>query len=69
MVNPVLTILFNLLLVGSALTIVAAMVQEYFDSRTDSVGGRTAARGCSAAPPSSAATLQSRQRRAIRKAA
>ncbi|MEX0782631.1 MAG: hypothetical protein WD557_08275 [Dehalococcoidia bacterium] len=69
MVNPVLTILFNLLLVGSALTIVAAMVQEYFDSRMDSVGGRPAARRRSAAPPSSAATLQSRQRRALRKAA
>ena len=39
MVNPLLTILFDLFLVGSAITIIAAMVQEYFDSRTPSIGG------------------------------
>lgn len=39
MVNPVLTIAFNLFLVGTALTVIAAMVQEYLASRTPSVGG------------------------------
>lgn len=39
MVNPLLTIVFDLFLVGSAIAIVAAMVQEYFDSRTPSIGG------------------------------
>lgn len=42
MVNPLLTILFDLFLVGSAITIVAAMVQEYLDSRTPSIGGTRA---------------------------
>lgn len=39
MVNPVLTILFDLFLVGSALAIVAGMVNEYRASRTLAVGG------------------------------
>ena len=43
MVNPLLTILFDLFLVGSAVAIVAAMIQEYFDSRTPSIGGNMAA--------------------------
>ena len=67
MVNPMLTVLFNLFLVGSAVAILAAMVQEYFDSRTPSVGGkRTAVRG---ARPLGPTTLQVRRRRAMRKAA
>ncbi len=41
MVNPVLTLLFNLFLVGAALTVIAAMAQEYLESRTPSVGGRS----------------------------
>jgi len=40
MVNPVLTLLFDLFLVGSAVAIIAAMVQEYLGSRRPSVGGR-----------------------------
>jgi hypothetical protein len=40
MVNPVLTLLFDLFLVGSAVAIIAAMVQEYLASRRPSVGGR-----------------------------
>lgn len=39
MVNPVLTVLFNLFLVGSAIAILAAMLQECLDSRKPSVGG------------------------------
>ena len=42
MVNPLLTIIFDLFLVGSAITIVAAMVQEYLESRTPSIGGTRA---------------------------
>lgn len=45
MINPVLTLLFDLFLIGSASTIIAGMVQEYLASRTVSVGstgrGRT----------------------------
>ena len=47
MVNPILTILFDLFLVGSAIAIIAAMTQEYFDSRGASIGGN---RSASAAP-------------------
>ncbi len=43
MVNPILTVLFDLFLIGSAIAIIAAMVQEYFDSRTPSIGGTGAA--------------------------
>lgn len=39
MVNPVLTILFDLFLIGSALAIAAGMINEYRASRTLSVGG------------------------------
>ena len=38
MVNPLLTILFDLFLVGSALAITAAMAAEYFVSREPHVG-------------------------------
>ena len=43
MINPVLTIIFDLFLVGSAIAIVAAMMQEYFDSRAPSIGGTRSA--------------------------
>lgn len=38
MINPVLTLLFDLFLIGSASTIIAGLVQEYLASRTISVG-------------------------------
>ena len=38
MVNPVLTILFDLFLVGSALAIAAAMATEYLVTREPHVG-------------------------------
>ncbi|MCK9520827.1 MAG: hypothetical protein M0R74_17660 [Dehalococcoidia bacterium] len=38
MVNPLLTILFDLFLVGSALIILGGMVAEYRASRQDAVG-------------------------------
>jgi hypothetical protein len=38
MVNPLLTILFDLFIVGSALLIVAALVAEQFAMREPSVG-------------------------------
>jgi hypothetical protein len=38
MVNPVLTILFDLFLVGSALAIAAAMAAEYLVTREPHVG-------------------------------
>jgi hypothetical protein len=38
MINPVLTLLFDLFLIGSASTIIAGMVQEYLTGRTVSVG-------------------------------
>jgi hypothetical protein len=65
MVNPVLTVLFDLFLVGSAITIVAAMVQEYFVSRTPAVGG---GRGASPAAKSPAGASAG-GRRDLRRAA
>ncbi len=38
MINPVLSLLFDLFLIGSTSTIIAGMVQEYLASRTVSVG-------------------------------
>ena len=38
MVNPVLSVLFNLFLVGTALAVITAMIQEYLESRRPSVG-------------------------------
>ncbi|MGH2609158.1 MAG: hypothetical protein ACRDHF_08710 [Tepidiformaceae bacterium] len=67
MVNPVLTVLFNLFLVGSALTIIAAMVQEYLASRTPSVGG---GRGTySDAKPPGDPSVQAPSRRPLGRAA
>ncbi|HML98138.1 MAG TPA: hypothetical protein PKD75_06620 [Tepidiformaceae bacterium] len=44
MVNPVLTILFDLFLIGSALALVSAMTTEYLVSREPHVGSARAAR-------------------------
>lgn len=44
MVNPVLTIIFDLFLIGSALALVSAMVAEYLASREPHVGSVRAAR-------------------------
>jgi hypothetical protein len=63
MVNPLLTVLFNLFLVGSALAVLAAMIQEYLDSRRPAIGGRATARG------GEATAVQLRQRRTSRRAA
>ena len=41
MVNPLLTVLFDLFLVGAAIAIIAAMVDEYFSSRTPAIGRRS----------------------------
>ncbi|HNO66805.1 MAG TPA: hypothetical protein PKK39_10700 [Tepidiformaceae bacterium] len=38
MAHPVLTILFDLFIIGSALSVTAAMVGEYLSSREPSVG-------------------------------
>jgi hypothetical protein len=42
MVNPVLTVAFDLFLIGSAVAVIAAMLDEHFSSRRPSVGGRGA---------------------------
>lgn len=57
MVNPVQTILFDVLLVGSALWVLAAMVAEAVRGRRPEVGTRQGVR-CNAAV--------SRQKRALR---
>lgn len=44
MVNPVLTILFDLFLIGSALALISAMTTEYLASRQPHVGSTRAAR-------------------------
>lgn len=44
MVNPVLTIIFDLFLIGSALALISAMATEYFVSREPYVGSTRAAR-------------------------
>lgn len=56
MVNPVLTIAFDLFLIGSALVIIGGMVQEYRASRRPSVGLRPAARRSPTASAAGAAT-------------
>lgn len=38
MVNPALTIVFDLFLIGAATAVIASMVKEYLDSRSPSVG-------------------------------
>lgn len=45
MVNPVLTILFDMILIGSALFVVAGMVREYLESRGPAVGGTASRAG------------------------
>lgn len=64
MINPVLTALFDLFLVGSASTIIAGMVQEYLASRTVSVG--STGRGCGVSDTRSVATAQARRQPAPR---
>ena len=44
MVNPVLTILFDLVLIGTALGLIAAMAAEYLASREPHVGSERAVR-------------------------
>jgi len=44
MVNPVLTIIFDLFLIGSALALISAMATEYLVSREPHVGSTRAAR-------------------------
>lgn len=44
MVNPVLTIIFDLVLIGTALGLISAMVAEYFVSREPHVGSERAVR-------------------------
>lgn len=38
MVNPVLTLIFDLFLIGSAISVVAAMVVEYRTGRSPAIG-------------------------------
>ncbi|MGE5595139.1 MAG: hypothetical protein ACM3S1_03780 [Hyphomicrobiales bacterium] len=40
MVHPVLTVLFDSFLIGSALTVLAGMAAEYRASRVAAIGGR-----------------------------
>ncbi|MGE0598757.1 MAG: hypothetical protein AB7J35_02890 [Dehalococcoidia bacterium] len=44
MVNPFLTIVFDLFLIGSALTVAASMAAEYFITREPHVGAMRRAR-------------------------
>jgi hypothetical protein len=44
MVNPVLTVIFDLFLIGSALALISAMATEYLASREPHVGTTRAAR-------------------------
>jgi len=57
MVNPLLTILFDLFLIGSALAIAAAMATEYFLLREPHVGGARKARPAAPASPRRRATV------------
>ena len=43
MVNPVLTVIFDLFLIGSAATVVTAMVAEYRAHRGPAIGGAQSA--------------------------
>jgi hypothetical protein len=44
MVNPLLTILFDLFIIGSAFAVSAAMAVEYFASREPQVGSKRVSR-------------------------
>ena len=44
MVNPVLTIIFDLVLIGTALGLISAMTAEYFVSRERHVGSERSVR-------------------------
>ncbi len=62
MVNPVITVLFDLFLIGSAAGIIAGMVAEYLGSRRPSVG---ATPGLSAARLSTARSTSARPRQQV----
>ncbi|MBK8558563.1 hypothetical protein [Candidatus Amarobacter glycogenicus] len=57
MVNPLLTILFDLFLIGSALAVTAAMATEYFTTREPHVGGMRRSRQGSPANSRRRATM------------
>ncbi len=69
MVNPILTVLFDLFLIGSALAIIAAMVQEYVDSRTPSIGGTGIANSPATVPRGRVAQTSQIRRRQLKRVA
>lgn len=50
MIHPLLTLMFDLFLVGSAISILAAMTAEYIANRDPAVGHTRAARPVSRSP-------------------
>ncbi len=64
MVNPVLTILFDVFLIGSALAIIAGLVQEQRANRLPAVGSlpRTGREYRRAGKPSQISQYQARRR-------
>ena len=57
MINPVLTILFDLFLIGTAVAVTASMVGEYLASREASVGTTRPRRVARPAPVRRGATV------------
>ena len=66
MINPVLTILFDLFIVGSALAIVAALIAEQWAMREPSVGPVRRSRPMVVASRSTRTARQTRSRRGVR---
>lgn len=60
MVNPALTILFDLFLIASGLAVLAGMALEYRASRRASIGGRTVSFRARCGRPVSASRARSR---------
>ena len=64
MVNPLITVLFDLFLIGSAVAIVAAMVSEHLSGRTPNIGEWRRRRATTIAPRQKIVLARQRRGRA-----
>ncbi len=69
MVNPLLTLLVDLVLIGTALFVIGAMIREYLESKTPAVGRRERASPPPVRRPRTMPGLGPRQRQERRRVA
>ena len=69
MVNPLLTLLVDLVLIGTALFVIGTMIREYLESKTPAVGRRERASAPSVRRPQTMPELGRRQRQERRRVA